>query len=270
MRDDTRRVIEERARLDLQDRVEALSRVELRIRETMSSRGLLASGFTIAQIRDAVRSEARVRAYLVWHAVARGLTAAHTPLTAALADEAKSLVRTLLSEHSGDLEGHLQRAHELTSIGTPDRASDLIAPALERVNNEIDYALLSAPGETESRSADNVVNVYQGHGIVQTGAHSIANLSVVFGEDEKRQVAEALDLARQSLDSHPDRDSPERGQTLVLVEEAEAEIKEAQPNHVKLRSMLSGIAGTVQTIGASREALEALKAAGALLGLSLP
>ena len=100
-----------------------------------------------------------------------------------------------------------------TSIGNPDRASDLTAPALDRVNNEIDYALLSAPGEIESRSADSVVNIYQSHGIVQTGAHSIANLSVGFGEDEKRQVAEALDLARQSLDSQPDRNLPERGQS---------------------------------------------------------
>ncbi len=84
------------------------------------------------------------------------------------------------------------------------------------------------------------------------------------------KLAEALDLARQSLDSQPDRDSPERGQALVLVSEAEAEIQEAQPNLLKLRSMLSGIAATVQTLGASRAALEALKAAGALLGLDLP
>lgn len=270
MRDDTRTVIEKRARLDLQDRVEALSRVVRRIRETMSSRGVLASGFTIVETRDAVQIEARVRAFLIWQAVARGLTAARTPLTATLAAEAKSLVRTLLQEHSDDLQGHLSSAHDLTSIGNPDRASDLIAPALDRVNSEIDYALLSAPGESESRGADSVVNVYQSQGIVQTGAHSIANLSVVFGEDEKRKVAEALSLARQSLDSQPERNLPERGQTLVLVGEAEAEIQESQPNLVKLRGMLSGIAATVQTLGASRAALEALKAAGALLGLDLP
>ena len=227
----------------------------LRIRETMSSRGVLASGFTIAEIRDAVQSEARVRAFLIWQAVARGLTAARTALTLCWQTKPRLWCAHSCTNTPVICKGHLSSAHDLTSIGKPDRASDLIAPALERVKNEIDYALLSAPGEIEPRSADSVVNVYQSQGIVQTGSHSIANLSVGFGEEEKRQVAEALDLARQSLDSQPDRDSPERGQALVLVSEAEAEIQEAQPNLVKLRGMLSGIAATVQTLGASRSAL---------------
>ena len=270
MRDDTRRVIQERARLDLQDRVETLGRVVRQIREEMASRGALASGMTIIQVRDAVRSEARVRANLIWHAIARGLTAARQPLTSNLAVDMKALVRSLLDAHMDDLERHLNDAHDLMSRRNQEGIRDLIAPALDRVNNEIDYALLSAHEGDESQHPDTVVNVYQSQGIVQTGAHSIANLSVVFGEDEKRQVAEALDLARQSLDHQPDRHSSERGQALVLVSEAEAEIQEAQPNLVKLRGMLSGIAATVQTLGASRAAMEALKAAGALVGLALP
>ena len=148
--------------------------------------------------------------------------------------------------------------------------SDLIAPALEQVSSEIDYALLAARGEEESQDGSAIVNVYQNQEIVQTGAHSSANLSIAFGPDERRQVAEALRVARTSLESDPSPESQERSQALSLVAEAEEETEKDQPNHVKLRSMqLSGIAATVRTLGSAREAFEALKAAGALLGLSL-
>ena len=267
--DETRRVIEEGARLDLQDRVEALGRVVRQIRQTMTSHGALTSGMTIEQVRDAVRGEARVRANLIWHAVARGLTVAHTPLTGDLASQAKALVRALLEAQAGDLESHLDDAHQLMRRKNEERVSDLIAPALERVNSEIDYALLAAQGEEESPGARAIVNVYQSQGIVQTGARSSANLSIALGSDEKRQLAEALRAARTSLERDPSPESQERSQALLLVDEAELEIETDQPNHLKLRGMLSGIAATVQTLGSAREALEALKAAGALLGLSL-
>ena len=52
---ETRRVIEERARLDMQDRVEALGGVVRHIRQTMTSRGALTSGMTVSQVREAVR-----------------------------------------------------------------------------------------------------------------------------------------------------------------------------------------------------------------------
>ena len=149
-----------------------------------------------------------------------------------------------------------------------ERISELIAPALERVNNEIDYALVAAQGQDESQGVRPIVNVYQSQGIVQTGAHSIASLSIAFGPDEKRQLVEALNSARTSLERDPSPESQERSQALLLLDEAEEEIEQDQPNHVKLRGMLSGIAATVQTLGSARDAFEALKAAGALLGLS--
>ena len=266
---ETRRVIEERARLDLQDRVEALGGVVRHIRQTMTSRGALTSGMTVSQVREAVRGEARVRADLIWHAVARGLTVARTPLTGDLASEAKALVRALLEAHTSDLGSHLDSACQLMRRENEEPLSDLIAPALERVSSEIDYALLATRGEEESQDGSAIVNVYQNQGIVQTGAHSSANLSIAFGPDERRQVAEALRVARTSLESDPSLESQERSQALSLVAEAEEETEKDQPNHVKLRSMLSGIAATVRTLGSAREAFEALKAAGALLGLSL-
>lgn len=269
MDNETREVIEQRARIDLQDRVETLAMAVRQIHETMSSRGVLASGMTIKQVRDAVRGEARVRANLIWHAVARGLTAAHTPLTGELASKVRVLVRAIFEAHTDDLEDHLSTADRIVGRESDQGVSDLLASALERIDSEIDYALLAARGREESLRPGAVVNVYQSQGIVQTGAHSIANLSMAFGPDEKRQLVEVLRVARTSLEKNPRLESQERLQTLALVTEAEEEIEADQPNHVKLRGMLSGIAATIQTLGSAGNALEALKAAGALLGLSL-
>ena len=265
---ETSRVIKERARLDLQDRVEALDRTVCQIRETMGSRGVLYSGMTIQQVRGTVLGEARVRANLIWYAIARGLTNAHTPLTSDLASDSKALVRALLEAHTDDLVRHLDDAYRLMQKENDERVSDLIAPAIERVSSEIDYALLAARGEEKFKDDPSTVNIYQNQGIIQTGAYSSANLSLTFGPDEKLQLAEALLLARTSLESDPSSEL-ERTQALSLVTEAEEEIQRDQPNHVKLRAMLSGIAATVRTLGSAREAFEALKAAGALLGLSL-
>ena len=266
---ETRRVIEERARLDLQDRMEALGRVVRQIRQTMTSRGALTSGMTIQQVRGTVLGEARVRANLIWYAIARGLTNAHTPLTSDLASDSKALVRTLLEAHTDDLVRHLDDAYRLMQKENDERVSDLIAPAIERVSSEIDYALLAARGEEKFKDDPSTVNIYQNQGIIQTGAYSSANLSLTFGPDEKLQLAEALLLARTSLESDPSSELQERTQALSLVTDAEEEIQRDQPNHVKLRAMLSGIAATVRTLGSAREAFEDLKAAGALLGLSL-
>ena len=51
--------------------------------------------------------------------------------------------------------------------------------------------------------------------------------------------------------------------------EAEEETEKDQPNHVKLRKHAFRDRGDGPTLGSAREAFEALKAAGALLGLSL-
>ena len=265
----TTRIIEEETRLDMQDRVETLGRVVRQIRQEMTIRGALTSGMTIVQIRDAVRSEASVRASLIWHAIARGLTAARKPLNSDLASEVKAMVRSLLESHIDDLKEHLDAAHDRMSRQDRESVRDLIAPALERVNNEIDYALLSA-GADDSQHPDTVVNVYQSQGIVQTGARSMASLSIALGPDEKRQLAEALRMARTSLETDPNPASSERSEALLLLTDAEAEIEEAEPNRLKLLGMLSGIAAVVRTLGSAREAAEALKAAGALVGLSLP
>lgn len=95
----------------------------------------------------------------------------------------------LLERHAGDLKEHLDGAHDLVSKRNDKGVPDLITPALERVNKEIDYALLSAQGEDQPHHHDTVVIVHQRQGIVQTGAGSIANLSI--GPDERRRVAEA-------------------------------------------------------------------------------
>ena len=124
-----------------------------------------------------------------------------------------------------------------------ERVSDLIAPALARVNSKIDYALIAAQGEDESQNVCAIVNVYQTQGIVQTDAHSIANLSNAFAPDENRQLAQALRLARTSLESDPSPESQERIRAYARVTEAEEEIETDQPNHVKLRSMLSADRG---------------------------
>lgn len=72
------------------------------------------------------------------------------------------------------------------------------------------------------------------------------------------------------METGPGPESTERSEALLLLADAEEEIEKDEPNRPRLSGMLSRIAAVIQTLGSAREAAEALKAAGALLGLSLP
>ena len=145
-----------------------------------------------------------------------------------------------LSRRTDDLVRHLDDAYRLMQKENDERVSDLIAPAIERVSSEIDYALLAARGEEKFKDDPSTVNIYQNQGIIQTGAYSSANLSLTFGPDEKLQLAEALLLARTSLESDPSSEL-ERTQALSLVTEAEEEIQRDQPEPVNDNGTLMGI-----------------------------
>jgi hypothetical protein len=98
-------------------------------------------------------------------------------ISEAIGSEIKQYVSEMLDSHSSDFPEHYKR---LAGLGMgfcpPKSISELTTSALDRINTEIDYAVLkhSVPSEPTK----GIVNIYQSYGIVQTGSAASASLTI--------------------------------------------------------------------------------------------
>lgn len=262
-------VVEKRVAQDLEDRRDVFEREVAEIKEKMNALGAFYSSATVTHILDAIGNEFRVRASLIWHALARALDAKGILLTEKLSSEIKGRLGDMLDTGSPDLPKYHQ---ELAGIARGPVVGKSVVhlrkAALERVFTEIQYAVLKQSARTETDSG--VVNIYQSYGIVQTGARSSASLTVKLGTEELREIQKALESVKQVLEECSSLSSDEHNQALELVSDAEKEIIRDQPNRFRICGALQGLATTIRTIAAAPQAYEVLKGAAALLGLQLP
>jgi hypothetical protein len=256
----------ERVRVDMLDRHDAFRLQTGRILGEMTARGVLRSGMTGQRIRDAVKAEVEIRAMLAWQTLVRILSGEPLPSDDALAEAAKRFVATVIDGDCGDLRAELERAQGLGG-GKADDFTPLVDRALRKVNSEIEISLRKTARSAEP--AATTVNIYQPYGIVQTGAGSTATFTANVTEN-KQVLLQALDSVDGAIARAPELDEALRVEAAELVTEAKMEVERAIPNQLRLRSMLGGLATTIQTVGSASAAYQALKGAAALLNVHLP
>lgn len=262
-------VADNRADQDLEDRRDAFGHEVGSIWGEMNLKGVLRSSMTIERTQDAIGNEFRVRASLIWHAFARAFEVKGLMLNETIAAELKQRIADKIKTTSDDLSKHYDRAAQLMP-GLPIRKSlnNLRDAAVERICTEIDYVLLKHT--SSSPPGGNVVTIYQGFGIVQTGAGASASFTVNLGGEERREIETALKAVEKALKEAASLSSTGREQALELVSDINKELNRKEPNGFRIRGALQGLATTIQTVAAAPEAYQLLKGAAALLGLQLP
>src|SRR4029077_3046314 len=121
--------------------------------------------------------------------------------------------------------------------------------AFERICTEIDYVLLKQTGSSVPKP--NVVNIYQGFGIVQTGTGASATMTLTLGGEERREIETALKAVEHVLTQATSLSSSERHQALELVSDVNKELTRSEPNGFRIRGALQGLAMTIQTVAAA-------------------
>jgi hypothetical protein len=154
------------------------------------------------------------------------------------------------------------------AIMSIDPFEELEKPGIEKVMSEIDISLLAAGRQSAQGLPGTTVNIYQPYGIVQTGANSTASFAV--NAEHKAAALKALNAVDEALADAPDGQDVQVAETRELVADAREELSKPSPNMLRVRSSLSGIAVTVQTLGSAAQAYALLKGAAALLGVHLP
>jgi len=117
--------------------------------------------------------------------------------------------------------------------------------------------------------AGHTFNFNAAVGSVQTGSHSVSHVQQSFDQSQLAGLKDALEavLAEFAKANLP-ADAREEAQGLI--ESVIVEIDKPKPNKLSLRSLLAGIATTVQTLGSASDAYKAFAAAIALIGIPLP
>lgn len=95
-------------------------------------------------------------------------------------------------------------------------------------------------------------------------------MTVNIGLEQKQEITLALSAVREALEAEVGLAEQERSNALELVEETVAELEKPEPNRLKVRSGLQGLATTVQAVASAPQAYNLLKGAASLLGLDLP
>lgn len=106
-------------------------------------------------------------------------------------------------------------------------------------------------------------------GAVQTGSHSVARVQQTIGSDHLANLKGALQAALVEL-AEANISKETRDEAQELIENTISEVDKPKPNRLTLGSLLGGVATAVQTLGSTSAAYQALKAALAPFGISMP
>jgi len=144
--------------------------------------------------------------------------------------------------------------------------------AVERQRLAAEIRLLAKTSERSVNApAGDISLVFQGSvGSVQTGAGSTANVNQTIDSQARELLSAALEKLLSDLNSHQGDLPFNKTEVKELVIEAQAETAKSAPNITKLRSVVKGIGTAIEYVPKTKEAYDALKWAGALIGLVLP
>lgn len=255
----------------LAERREAVPKARAQILESMSARGMLMSGSTMLQIQELVANEYLLRAQLAWQTWLRALATQAEVVTTDLRGQLLAEIERVLGAGSQDLPSVLHETRvRVNASGTnvEEALAAMRGRALEWAAAEVDFAILEATSKHAKGPERATFNFYGTVGAVLTGPGAAASVTIT--ADQRLSIIGALTAVKQAVATSPELEPAQREQLAELVADATAEAKKEQPNGLKLRGVLSGLAMGVQTMGSLREAYRVLKGAAVLIGLHLP
>ena len=118
-------------------------------------------------------------------------------------------------------------------------------------------------------SNSTIVNIYSPVGSIQTGSSSIAHVTQHLDADVRSELSNALTQIAAALAYSTVSLTQPKNEIVELVKEGQQELGKSSPNLTKLRSLLSTVGSSTQTVASMKPAYETLKQALTFLGISL-
>jgi len=258
--------------LELRERRRAFGHAAGEVKSQFVEANMLWSSSAQQWLGDVIEQELQVRAMLAWQILSRILSNQPLEVDSRVGTQMKETIAGGLDSNCDDVLSEYEYVNNLLpGTGLVPPWENMRRFALEKVDSEIDIALLSAAAvKRESGAPTTNINIYQSYGIVQTGAGATASLVQNFGQTERRQLAEALDAAELAASTSVELNPRQLAELGEVVGDVRGELAKESPNMSRVRGALIAVSTTIQTLGSSAGAYDLLKGAAALIGVHLP
>ncbi len=274
---DVIKIAQDRIAIEIQEQNTQIEKDLTRMVSEHNARGMLRSGSTIVRSYEICCDAVMARAGIIWQTYYRFITTSGVSYSEDLQPELSALVASHLPENLRDIVGfYNQNARNAGSAGLIEQGAAKIQAArnvaLSKIATEIGLFVhsLKAKPANAVEGKSTIVNVYSPVGSIQTGNNTIAHVSQTIDAQSRIALVAALTNLAAEVQKPECAIPAEKAEVIELVAESERELRKDKPNFTKLKGALAAVAGTVQTTASLRPAYEALKAASALIGLTLP
>lgn len=269
----------------------AWDRIEIAVEERWTPLGMQASEITAefakgggfdssrmqVYILELYKNELDIQASMAWGRLREVLATVGVGQLDHLAVDLKAFMDDAIKWITSGLS---DRLHQLSFFGQDKRSAidplkrldEAKTHAIRKVHSEIDLFVAGLEQVTRRAqgSGDTHVNIYGGQvGILQTGASSTASMTVQLDNTSKQEIARTLDTVEKMV-GEAMHVPFNRAEISEMARECKSELEKHEPNVSRLRSLMVGIATSIQTVASLRPAYDAIKGGLALIGVTLP
>jgi len=249
------------------DRRKALEHAKAVLMNRAGARNLGQSSYVVNEVLRLCSDELKVLANLAWQDLHRTLELLGSQGQPPVAQDLETAVHALVKAEYPAIESFYSNAVQ-HQPGTKAALRPELDCALRSVDAEIGlYAAWKqrALREAGEQGGPTILNFYSPVGAVVTGEHAQVTVQQIL--EQRAAILQALEQVRSAASESSE---PQAGQIVEVVAEVVDEVKKEQPNPIKVRGALVGLAGTIQTLASLRPAYDFLKSAAALVGVPLP
>ena len=225
-------------------------------------------------------SALRARAHLIFSELQRAiglfppsnLESLHDDLVAAFAQELGRVASQMRDHTSAQLGGSPRGATEAAHAAMLDRFEREVTRLVEQYRSVDFVAYVEAAKrrfDQHPPPSGTAINVFGNVGVVQSGSHATATVSISVGAEERQALSRALDLVAELVRNARELPAEHQRQMLEVIDQSRAVAAADKPNSSMLRGMFSVLTETVQTLAASGPAMDALRIAALPFGITL-
>lgn len=274
------KIADERIKLEIEQQIRNLRNEIDRVNAEMAVRGLGHFGAMNGSITKLYKQHIKNQAQLIWQTLFRFITISGISYSENLASDLKEVVSKYLPESFPDFKSYIQRtaSHSGSESLYKEVEPELVSArnqALRLVGTEIDLFVHSLKkkgkiekiGESDSKT---IFNIYSPVGSILTGDNTIANIIQNIDTDLKLQLDGTLKAIADGLEQLDALPAHQKQEIKDIVKEGREELKKDKPNSLKLKSFLTTIGATIQTVASMKPAYDTLKQLLTYFGVSLP
>jgi hypothetical protein len=241
----------------------------------MAVRGMGMSGTLLFMLTEEATNSLKARGRFLLGNLLRCLSAHGVELTAKTVAEGAALLKDAIEGEIVVIRSFLFGQSAFASPGSQAAKRQLeiqFAQEGPRMTDRLvtEFEIAAAASKRSTEKGNLTFNVNGPVGLIQTGDNSEGTVHQHIDQGLKQEIATAVDFLLQLLDRPENASLGNRGNLREMALEAKTEAEKAEPNGLKLKASLRGIAEVTKFVGSLEPAYSTLKPLLGHLGIYLP